>query len=163
MSYKLTGGWLVQKQLAYVEEVTYGTTPPNSSFTHAGPIVDISDSQETQAIKYRQIGSRDMYAMIKTGEMYSFDVTYNPLAKDLIDYAINLPGVGSQNIGKSLSFVKSALVNNTEMYTIYSGCVADSIDISVTADSAVEVTISYIAKSISTPSTTAGLGTVGSY
>lgn len=159
MSYKLTGGWLVQKQLQYVEETTYGTTPNSPTLIHAGPIVDISDSQETQAIKYRQIGSRDMYAMIKTGEMYSFDVTYNPLSKDLIDYAINLPGVGSQNIGKSLSFVKSSLINNTEMYTIYKGCVAESIDISITADSPVEITISYIAKEITTPSTTLGLGT----
>jgi len=163
LSYKLTGGWLVQKQLAYIEETTYGVTPSNPSFTHAGPIVDLADSQETQAIKYRQIGSRDMYAMIKTGEAYSFDVTYNPLTDDLINYAINLPGVGSQNIGKSLSFVKSALINNTEMYTIYRGCVADSIDISIAADTPVEVTISYIAKSISTPSTSHGLGTVGSW
>lgn len=163
MSYKLTGGWLVQKQLAYIEEVTYGTTPASPSFTHAGPIVDLTDSQETQAIKYRQIGSRDMYAMIKTGELYSFDVTFNPLTDDLVNYAINLPGVGSQNIGKSLSFVKSALINNTEMYTIYRGCIADTIDISITADSAVEVTISYICKDISTPSTSHGLGTVGSF
>lgn len=163
MSYKLTGGWLVQKQLAYVEETTYGTTPTNPTFTHAGPIVDITDSQETQAIKYRQIGSRDMYAMIKTGEVYSFDVTFNPLTDDLINYAINLPGVGTKNISKSLSFIKSALINNTEMYTIYKGCVADSIDISISADSAVEITVSYICKDITTPSTSHGLGTVGSF
>ena len=163
MSYKLTGSYLVQKQLAYIPEVTYGTTPANPSFTHAGPITSIADSQETQAIKYRQVGNRDLYAMIKTGELYSFDVTYNPLTDDLINYAINLPGVGSQNIGVSLSFVKSALINNTEMFTIYRGCVANTIDFSISADSPVNITINYIAKSISTPSTSHGLGTVGSW
>jgi|SRR5215203_1672183 len=162
MSYKLTGGWLVQRQLQYVEEVTYGTTPTSPTFVHAGPITDLSDSQETQAIKYRQIGSRDMYAMIKTGEMYSFDVTFNPLDSNLIDYAINLPGTGAggRDIGKSLSFIKSALINGTEMYTIYKGCVADSIDISIAADTPIEVTISYICKTITTPATSHGLGTV---
>lgn len=163
VEYTLTGGWQVQKQLAYVEETTYGTVPTNPTFVNAGPIVDLTDSQETQAIKYRQIGSRDLYAMIKTGEAYSFDVTFNPLDTILLNYAINLPGIGSQNIGKSLSFIKSAIINGTEMYTIYKGCRANSIDVSITADGAVEVTASYIASDISVPSTTHGLGTVGSY
>lgn len=121
--------------------------------------MDLSDSQETQAIKYRQIGSRDMYAMIKTGELYSFDVTFNPIDDQLLNYAINLPGQTAQNIGKSLSFVKSATVNGTEMFTIYRGCRADSIDISIASDGAVECTISFVAKEITTPSTSHGLTT----
>jgi len=145
--------------MQYVEETTPGQTPTSPTLIHAGPIVDLADSQESQAIKYRQIGSRDMYAMIKTGELFSFDITFNPLDDGLLNYAINLPGVGSQNIGKTLSFIKSALIDGTEMYTIYKGAVADSCDISITADGAVEVTISYICTEITTPSTTHGLTT----
>ena len=158
--YTLTGGWNVVKMFQYVEETTYGTTPTASPvFVNPGPIVDISDSQETQAIKYRMVGSRDIYAMIKTGEAYSFDVTFNPLNTDLLEYAINIPGVGTKNIGKSLSFVKSQTINGSEMYTIYKGCRADSIDISITADSAVECTVSYICSDITVPSTSHGLTT----
>lgn len=161
MSYTITGGFDVVKQLQYVEETTFGTTPSSPTFTHAGPITEMNDNQEAQAIKYRQIGNRDIYAMIKTGELYSFDVTFNPLATDLLEYAINLPGVGSKNIGKSLSFLKSQKVNGTENYTLYTGAVAESCDISIEADGAVEVTINYICRNISTPATSHGLsGTV---
>ena len=159
MSHKLTGEWYVQRQLQYVEEVTYGVTPTSPTFIHAGPIVDMNDNQEAQAIKYRQIGSRDLYAMIKTGELYTFDVTFNPLNTDLLDYCINVEGTGSRNISKSLSFIKSQLVDGSEMYTIYTGCRAESVDISIVADGAVEVTATFMCKNISTPSLTHGLGT----
>jgi hypothetical protein len=160
MSYVLTGGWHVQRQLQYIEEVTYGTTPTDPTFVHAGPIVELNDSQEAQSIKYRQIGSRDLYAAIKTGELYSFDVTFNPLATDILQYCINKETDGSKNIGKSLSFIKSQKVNGTEMYTIYKGCRAESVDLSVTSDGAVEISATFQCKEITTPSTTHGLGTV---
>ena len=118
--------------------------------------MDLNDSQEAQAIKYRQIGARDMYAMIKTGELYNFDVTFNPVDEVLMDYAINLsPPHGSQarNIGKSLSFLTSQLVNGTERYKFYRGARADSIDISITSDGAVECSISYQCMDITTPAT----------
>jgi len=120
----------------------------------------MNDTQETQAIKYRQIGSRDLYAMIKTGEMYSFDVTYNPLDTDLLQYAINTEDEGTKNVSKSLTFIKSQLVNGTEMYTIYRGCKPESLDVTITADGAVEVAATYQCKEITTPATTHGLGTV---
>jgi hypothetical protein len=159
MSYKLTGGFQIVRQLQYVEEVTEGTTPTSPTFIHAGPITELNDNQETQAIKYRQIGNRDIYAMIKTGELYSFDVTFNPLDIDLISYAINKEDTGTKNIGKSLSFLTSQLVDGTEMYKIYKGARAESIDVNITAEGMVEVTISYICQDITTPSLTHGLGT----
>lgn len=163
MSYVLTGGWNVVKPFQYIEETEFGVTPSSSpTFQFPGPVVDINDSQEAQAIKYRQIGSRDMYAMIRTGELYNFDVTFNPINAILLDYAINLPpphGTAARNIGKSLTFLTSQLVNGTEMYKFYKGCRADSIDISISSDSAVEVSISYQARDITTPSTSPGLST----
>lgn len=157
---QVTGGWNVITQLQFIEETTFGVTPTASpAFSHAGPIVELNDSQEAQAIKYRQIGSRDIYSMIKTGEMYSFDVTFNPIDDALMNYAINLPGVGSQNIGKSLSFIKSQLVGGSEYWTLYKGCRAESCDVSIEQDGAVEVSITYQCRDITTPSSTHGLTT----
>jgi hypothetical protein len=52
LSYLLTGQWNIVKQVQFVEETTYGTTPSSP------------------------VGSRDIYAMVKTGEVYSFDVRF---------------------------------------------------------------------------------------
>jgi hypothetical protein len=43
-----------------------------------------------------QVGSRDIYAMVKTGEMYSFDVKFSPISAAFMNYGINLPnGTGT--------------------------------------------------------------------
>jgi hypothetical protein len=155
VSYQLTGGWLVVKSPQYIEEATYGVTPSSPTFVTAGPLVSMADSQNIPSLKYRQIGSRDIYAMIKTGEEYSFELTFNPIDATLIGYGINLPA-GTGTIEKSLSFVKSQKLNNVENYIVYTGSKCDQITIEVTADGAVNTTMSFICKNISTPATTPG-------
>jgi hypothetical protein len=142
----------------YVEETQYGVTPDNAVFVHAGPLVELTENVDIGSIKYRQIGSRDIYSLIKTGEMYSFELTFNPIDDALIKYGINLPG-GTGTIEKSLTFIKSQKINDTEMFTLYKGCRCDSIDVEVTNDGAVEVTMTFLCREITTPSATHGLVT----
>lgn len=144
--------------MQYVEEATYGVTPTSPTFLHPGPITDLSESLETQNIKYRQLGSRDIYSLIKSGEAYSFEIKFTPINANLINYGINLPA-GTGTIEKSLTFIKSQKINNVEMYTLYQGCKCDSIDYEITADGVHDVTMSFMAKNITTPSTTHGLTT----
>jgi hypothetical protein len=143
------------KQPQYVEETVYGETPDSPTFIHAGPMSDMEESIEIDSIPYRQIGSRDLYSMIKTGENYSFDITLNPISEDLIKYAIDLPN-GTGTIEKSLTFVKSQKINGVELYTVYKGCRCDSIDIEIASDSAVEVSMSFLCKEITTPAASPG-------
>lgn len=149
------------KQMQYVEETQYGVTPDNAVFIHAGPLVELTENVDIGSIKYRQIGSRDIYSLIKTGEMYSFEITFNPIDENLIKYGIDLPG-GTGTIEKSLTFVKSQKVNQAgtlvEHFTIYRGCRCDSIDVEVTNDGAVEVSMTFLCREMTTPATAHGLG-----
>jgi len=144
--------------MQYVEETagSYGVTPDSPTLLHAGPIVDLNDNQEQQAIKYRQIGSRDIYGMIRTGKLCAFDITFNPINDDLLQYGMNLPGVSSKNVGKSLTFMKSQLVDGTEKFQVYKGARVDTVDYSITNDGAQEVSMGFLCKSISTPASTHG-------
>lgn len=144
--------------MQYVEETTYGVTPTSPTFIHAGPLVDLTENVDIGSIKYRQIGSRDIYSLIKTGEMYSFEITFNPLDELLIKYGVDLPG-GTGTIEKSLTFVKSQKINDVENFTLYKGCRCDSVDIEVTNDGAVEVSMTFLCREITTPSSTSGLTT----
>ena len=76
MSFPVTTSLKVIKPLQYVEEVTRGTTPTSPTFINAGPIQEFTPNTETNAVKYRMLGSPDLYKVIKTGERFSFDITF---------------------------------------------------------------------------------------
>lgn len=154
--YKYTGPWDVIRQPQFCEEVDYGVPVNNANFQHTGPLVEMAEAIETGSLEYRQIGTRDINSMIPTGVGYTFDLTYNPINTTLIEYGINLPN-GTGTIERSLTFLKSQKVDAVEHFFVYTGCRADSTDISISSDSAVEVSQSYIAQEARTPSLTSGL------
>jgi len=160
--YLPTGSWEVASLFPQVvEETSYGIVPTNAAFFYPGPITEMNDSLETGSLKYRQIGSRDIHSMIKTGEMFSFEITWNPIDSVMFDYCINLPGVGTQNIGKSLTFLIKQKMSQTgalvDKYVLYKGSVCESIEVEVTNTGAVEATATFICKDITAPATTHGL------
>jgi len=156
ITYRYTGPWDVILQPQFAEETNYGVPVSNASFTHTGPLVEMAEAIETGSLEYRQIGTRDPHSFIPTGTSSTFDLTFNPINSTLIEYGINLPD-GPGTIEKSLTFLKSQLLDGVEHFHVYTGCRADSIDISVSSDSAVEISMSFIAKEARTPSTTMGL------
>jgi hypothetical protein len=160
MSYPVTTSLLVQKPLQYVKEVTRGTTPTSPTFLSAGAIQDWTPSMTTNSIDYRMLGSEDIYKVIKTGERFSFDIAYNPIEKGLLEYGINLSGTNDRY--DSVSMLISQLMNvtgtNTEKFILMKGCQCASTTIDVTLE-AVGVTQTWIPSDITTPATTAGIGT----
>jgi hypothetical protein len=160
MSYPVTTSLLVQKPLQYVKEVTRGTTPTSPTFIHAGAIQDWTPSLTTNSIDYRMLGSEDIYKVIKTGERFSFDIAYNPIDKGLLEFGINLSGTNDRY--DSVSMLISQLMNvsgtNTEKFILMKGCQCASTTIDVTLE-AVGVTQTWIPSDITTPATTAGIGT----
>jgi Phage tail tube protein len=158
LSYVPTGPWNFIKQLQYVEETTYGVTPTTPTFIHPGPIQDFSTTIEVENIKYRQLGSRDIYSLIKSGEAYMFEIRFTPIGDELINYGINLPS-GTGTIERSLTFIYSQRLNGTEYYTFLKGCKCDSIDYEIVADAVHDVTMSFICREITTPNTAHGLTT----
>ena len=160
MSYPVTTSLLTQKNLQYVKEVTRGTTPTSPTFVAAGPIQDWSPSLSTNAVDYRMLGSEDIYKVIKTGERYSFDISYNPIDKVLLEMGINLTGTNNryQSVTMLLSQMMNVTGTLTEKFILMKGCQCASTTIDVTLE-AVGVTQTWIPSDITTPATTAGIGT----
>jgi len=157
MSNTLTGPWQVQKHLSYVEETTFGTTPTSPTTTNAGLVNELTNTTEITANKYRALGSADVAAGLKCGELYSFSVKYNPVSLTLANYGLKLDTGLTGTNGKSLSMVYSIKLSGTENYVIFRGCKTDSVDIEISPDS-LDVTQNFICKSISVPSSAHGLG-----
>jgi Phage tail tube protein len=160
LSYPVTTSLLTRKNLQYVKEITRGTTPSSPTFVAAGPIQDWSPTLTTNSIDYRMLGSEDIYKVIKTGERYSYDIAYNPIDTVLLQMGINL--TGTNNRYESVTMLLSQLMNVTgtltEKYILMKGSQCNSTTIDVTLE-AVGVTQTWIPSEITTPATTAGIGT----
>lgn len=164
MSYVLSYGVDFVKHLQYVEGAagTYATIPSSPTFVSAGAVREMTEAVELESINYRFIGSRDRYKEIKTGTNYTFSVTYNPLNETLMKYGTELPG-GSGTIERDLQFLKSVKINGTEKYMLLKGARCNSIEISVTNDSAVDVTQEFICSTITDWSSTSGISGTPTY
>lgn len=162
MSYAPTGAFKITKGLQYVEESTFGTTPTASpAFTSAGAEAEIRESSEATANKYRQLGSEDIYKMLKTGEIYSFEVRYQPITSALIKYGTQAAAYSGATgtIDKSLSFLYAQTLDATLTYWLFKGSVTDRVDVEIT-ESAVQVTQNFLCRQIAyTQSANAGLTT----
>ena len=161
MSFPVTTSLRVVKQPQWVLESIRGTTPSSPTFTHAGPIQDFTPNTDTNSVNYRMLGSPDLYKVIKTGERFSFDITFNPIDRVLLSKGINLDSEdATHNRDQSLTFLLSQEMNNAgtleEHYIIPTGCSCDSTSIDISLE-AVSVSQTWIANDIPIPSTTHGL------
>ena len=157
MTQVLTGPWNVVKQLSYIEEATFGTTPTSPTTINAGIINELTETTDITANKYRALGSADVAAGLKCGEMYSFSAKYNPVNLTLANYGLKLDTGLTGTNGKSLSMVYSIKLSGTENYVVFRGCKTDTVDIDISPDG-LDVSQNFICKSISVPSAAHGLG-----
>lgn len=160
MSYPITTSLNVVKELQWVKEVTRGVTPTSATFA-AIPTREFSPTPSIENIKYRKLGSPDLYKGIKVRELYEFSIEYAPIDSTLLQAMINL--TGTQNRDNSYTFVLSQLHNNagtlTEMYQIARGCGISSVTVNVNSGEIVTVDADWIASTISDWATTSGLTT----
>jgi Phage tail tube protein len=160
MSYPITTSLNVVKELQWVKEVTRGTTPAAPTFA-AIPTQEFAPVPSIENIKYRKLGSPDLYKGIKVRELYDFSLTYAPVDSVLLGAMINL--VGTNDRDDSFTFVLSQLHNNagtlTEMYQIARGCSVDNVTINVESGEVVIVESEWIASTLSDWATTSGLTT----
>jgi tail tube protein len=155
MSFPITTSLRVVKPPQYVIEVVRGTTPGSPTFQHAGPIQEFTPNTETNSVNYRMLGSPDLYKVCKTGERFSFDLTYSPVNRNLLSMGINLDSEDpTYNRDKTLTIMLSQQMNNSgtlqEAYIVATGCSCDSTSIDVSLD-AVNVSQTWIANDIPLP------------
>jgi Phage tail tube protein len=160
VSYPITTSLNVVKELQWVKEVTRGTTPNAPTFA-AIPTQEFNPVPSIENIKYRKLGSPDLYKGIKVREIYDFSLTYAPIDSTLLQAMINL--TGTNNRDNSFTFVISQLHNNagtlTEMFQIARGCSVDNVTINVESGEVVMIESEWIANSLSDWATTSGLTT----
>jgi hypothetical protein len=156
MSYPLTTSLKVIKELQWVKETTRGTTPSSPAFA-AIPTKEFSPKPNTENIKYRKLGSPDLYKGIKVREMYDFGISYSPIALDnFFKSMINLSGTGNRDDSYTifLSQMQNVTGTLTEQYQVARGCGISSITISVKNGELVMIDSDWIANDIATWVTT---------
>lgn len=160
MSYPITTSLNVVKELQWVKETTRGVTPTAPVFA-AIPTQEFSPVPEIENIKYRKLGSPDLYKGIKVRELYEFELNYAPIDSTLLGAMINL--TGTHNRDNSYTMLLSQLHNQAgtlvEQFQIARGCSIDEVTITVESGEIVMVESTWIASTISDWSTTAGLTT----
>lgn len=147
----------VVKELGYVEETTYGTTPTSPTFTNVGPVTNFHYTNDITATRYRVLGKEDIATGLKCGELYSFEFEYSPATTTFPRYGTEAQGGGAGTIDKSLSIAFSHKLDAVENYVTLAGARTDSISLEWTPED-VTVRQNFIAKNISTPNTAHGLG-----
>ena len=151
MSYPLTTSLRVIKELQWVKETTRGTTPSSPAFA-AIPTKEFSPKPNVENIKYRKLGSPDLYKGIKVREMYDFGISYAPVALDnFLKSMINLTGTGNRDDYYTIFLSQQQNVTGTltEQYQVARGCGISSVTISVKNGELVMVDSDWIANSIS--------------
>src|SRR5215510_1323972 len=160
MSYPVTNSLQIVKELQWVKEVTRGTTPNAPSFL-AIPTKSFSPVISAENIKYRKLGSPDLYKGILVAQLFGFKIVYAPIDVTLLKSMINLSGTGNRD--DSFTFALSQKHNSagtlTEMYQIIRGASIADVTLTINAGAIIEVSSNWIASSISDWATTSGLTT----
>ena len=141
----------VTRQVQYVVETTYGTTPTSPTLINAGAIQDISDTTDITAKRYRVLGSEDIYKGLLCGELYAFELKYTPSTTTFPKLGIDAGQVSS------ISVVVGYKLNAVENFVTFKGCKTDKIDIEITPEDMM-ITQNFICQNVTTPSTSHGLG-----
>lgn len=143
-----------------MKETTRGITPTSPSFA-AIPTREFSPKISSDNIKYRKLGSPDLYKGILVRNMYDFGITYAPIDSVLLKYMVNLGATPSREDSFTFFLSQKQNVTNTltEQYQIVTGACIDNVSISVATGEIVTVDSQWIANNISTWATTSGFTT----
>lgn len=139
-----------------MKEVTRGQTPSSPAFV-AIPTKEFSPKPKTENIKYRKLGSPDLYKGIKTREMYDFGISYSPVANDnFLKSMINLGATPSRDDTYTIFLSQQQNVTGTltEQYQVALGCSISAVTISVKNGELVMVDSDWIANNIASWVTT---------
>lgn len=166
MSFSVSTGINVVKDLQFTIQTTRDTIPDSPIFTMVGNTQEVTPNSDMNSVTRRRLGSADFYRVSKTGERFTFDFSYTPVDKTLLSMGINLAADdATNNRDKILAFALSQQMNVsgvlTEKYVVPKGaqCDSTSIDVSI-EDCAVGMT--WIPLDIPLPSATlASVGITG--
>lgn len=156
MSYPLSTSLQVIKELQWVKETTRGSTPSSPIFV-AIPTKEFSPKPNIENIKYRKLGSPDLYKGIKVRELYDFGISFSPIANDnFLKSMVNIGATPSRDDTYTIFISQKQNVTGTltEQYQVARGCGISDVTISVNDGELVMVDSNWIANDIATWVTT---------
>lgn len=152
-----------QKLMQFVPEVTFGITPASAAFQDASIINSTKTTLENATEKYRKLGRRTMYKLIKMGVMFPWSCSFSPVDTTLLRYGTengNNAGTLANSVDVSLTFVNSIFANSggtlSEYYVIRKGTKCDSITVTTSSKGMVVVDMDMLSADISYTTTTNG-------
>ena len=106
------------------------------SYSQYGVRAQVSENTEDTIERYRAEGSRDIYKLLKTGELYSVTLMTNLIDTKPLRYGMELPS-GAGTPEKSLNMVYSRYEDNgssalVEYYYFYLGARIDMSELEIT-------------------------------
>jgi len=147
----------IVKPLQYVGEgdsittpTLYGVTITSPTFVAAGHNSEINLQPDIAHMDTEVLGSEDIVNAVKTGELYAFQISYEPTDTVLMQYAWDASGGGVASIDESLTFTFTELLNGVENWTVMRGCRPTSM--TATLERGIWlVTMTWIAQNITLP------------
>jgi len=120
----------IVKPLQYEGEGDTVTTPADyaslsltgHTFVAAGHNTEINLQPDIQHLDTEVLGSEDIVNAVKTGELYAFQISFEPTDTVLMQYAWDASGGGVGSIDESVEFVFTELINGIENWTRMIGC-----------------------------------------
>jgi len=129
----------IVKPLQYKGEGDTITTPANygvlvtasPTFVAAGHNTEINLQPDIAHMDTEVLGSEDIVNAVKTGELFAFQISFEPTDTVLMQYAWDASGGGVGSIDESLNFVFTELLNGVENWTTMIGCRPTSMTVTL--------------------------------
>lgn len=133
--------------MVYFEETTPGANPTGAPTLSPVPIINSMNNTESWRNDVRFIlGKIDRHAVLKLKKENNFNVSYDIYDTAFLQYGTELPA-GTGTIDRTLCFILPVELNGETHYKRFSGCLTDTVNISVEETYAVDH--SWIAKEVS--------------
>ena len=105
----------------------YGVTGVSPAFIAAGHNTEINLQPDVTHMDTETLGNEEIVNAVKTGELFAFQISFEPTDTVLMAYAVDNSGGGVGSIDESLTFTFSELLNGTENWTVMRGCRATQL------------------------------------
>src|ERR1041385_2718181 len=110
---------------------TPGTADPNGVYVHAGYDSDLTETGTSEHEDTGLFTSYDLVASSLIGLTYNWGLTYKAIDDVLMKWCCNLPA-GAGTIAQTKTFLYSQLIDSTEKYKLFKGCLPQSFTCRVT-------------------------------
>lgn len=110
---------------------TPGTADPNGVYVHAGYESDLTETATAEHTDTPLFSSYDLVSSALSGLTYNWGLTFIAADDVLLKWMCNLPA-GAGTIAQTKTLLYSQMINGTEKYKLFKGCLPSSCTVRMT-------------------------------